>query len=196
MKYLTLLSVFISITTLYGQNTPLAFGGGEIEPLDVDHQCVSESERDSIWLDLQLKRTELMEEGKLTLSPSRDVIAFQWPLRQAEGFAPAYMIDQSHNVTDPIESLMASAVEIQRAFVQASLVDREALDAAQAESDVMMGHRLVKQAFITDVSPILAEARRRKGGAIDPVGLYRASGYRGFKAQERPMVEGTSAGIV
>lgn len=86
MKYLTLLSVFISITTLYGQNTPLAFGGGEIEPLDVDHQCVSESERDSIWLDLQLKRTELMEEGKLTLSPSRDVIAFQWPLRQAEGF--------------------------------------------------------------------------------------------------------------
>lgn len=117
-------------------------------------------------------------------------------MRQAEGFAPAYMIDQSHNVTDPIESLMASAVEIQRAFVQASLVDRKALDAAQAESDVMMGHRLVKQAFITDISPILAEARRRKGGAIDPVGLYRASGYRGFKAQERPMVEGTSAGIV
>ena len=117
-------------------------------------------------------------------------------MRKAEGFAPAYMIDQSHNVTDPIESLMASAVEIQRAFVQASLVDRKALDAAQAESDVMMGHRLVKQAFITDVSPILAEARRRKGGAIDPVGLYRASGYRGSKAQERPMVEGTSAGIV
>ena len=117
-------------------------------------------------------------------------------MRKAEGFAPAYMIDQSHNVTDPVESLMASAVEIQRAFLQASLVDRAALDAAQAESDVMMGHRLVKQAFLTDVSPILAEARRRKGGAIDPVGLYRASGYRRFKAQERPLVEGTSAGIV
>ena len=37
-------------------------------------------------------------------------------MRKAEGFAPAYMIDQSHNVTDPIESLMASAVEIQRAY--------------------------------------------------------------------------------
>ena len=37
-------------------------------------------------------------------------------LRRAEGFAPAYMIDQSHNVTDPIESLMASAIEIQRAY--------------------------------------------------------------------------------
>ena len=116
--------------------------------------------------------------------------------RKAEGFAPSYMIDQSHNVTDPIESLMASAVEIQRAFVQASLIDRTALAAAQEASDAMLGHRIVKQSFITDVSPILAEARRRKGGAIDPIGLYRASGYRARKAAERPAVEGTSAGIV
>jgi L-rhamnose isomerase/sugar isomerase len=117
-------------------------------------------------------------------------------MRQVEGFSPAYMIDQSHNVTDPIESLMASAVEIQRAFVQASLIDRELLEAAQGGSDVMLGHRLVKQAFITDISPILAEARRRKAGAIDPLGLYRASGYRSRKTEERPPVEGTSAGIV
>lgn len=117
-------------------------------------------------------------------------------LRKAEGFSPAYMIDQSHNVTDPIESLMASAIEIQRAFVQATLVDREGLEVAQAESDVMLGHRLVKQAFVTDVSPILAEARRRRGGAIDPINLYRKSGYRSQKAKERPVVEGTSAGIV
>jgi L-rhamnose isomerase / sugar isomerase len=117
-------------------------------------------------------------------------------LRRAEGFAPAYMIDQSHNVTDPIESLIVSAVEIQRAFIQASLIDRRALAAAQDASDVMLGHRLVKQAFVTDVSPILAEARRRKGGAIDPIATYRTSGYRAEKAKERPVVEGTSAGIV
>ena len=117
-------------------------------------------------------------------------------LRKAEGFAPAYMIDQSHNVTDPIESLMASAMEIQRAFIQASLVNRESLAAAQAASDVMLGHRLVKQAFITDVSPILAEARRRKGGAVDPIGIYRFSGYRAHKTAERPPVAGTAAGIV
>lgn len=117
-------------------------------------------------------------------------------MRRAEGFAPAYMIDQSHNVTDPIESLMVSAVEIQRSYVQASLINREALLAAQEASDVMLGQRIVKQAFITDVSPILAEARRRKGGAIDPISLYRASGYRNWKAKERPPVEGTSAGIV
>jgi L-rhamnose isomerase/sugar isomerase len=117
-------------------------------------------------------------------------------LRKAPGFAPAYMIDQSHNVTDPIESLMQSAIEITRAFVQASLIDRKALEAAQGASDVMGGHRIVKQAFITDVSPILAEARRRKGGAIDPIGVYRASSYRGHKAKERPPSGVAAAGIV
>ena len=33
--------------------------------------------------------------------------------RQLQGFDPAYMLDQSHNVTDPIESLMNSAMEVQ-----------------------------------------------------------------------------------
>ena len=53
---------------------------------------------------------------------------------------PAYMIDQSHNVTDPIESLMVSAIEVQRAYAQALLVDREALEAAQDDNDVMLAH--------------------------------------------------------
>jgi len=117
-------------------------------------------------------------------------------LRSARGFAPAYMIDQSHNVTDPIESLMQSAIEIARAYVQASLVDRKALEAAQGENDALGAHRIVKQAFITDVSPILAEARRRKGGAIDPIGVYRASFYRREKTRERPASGVAAAGIV
>jgi L-rhamnose isomerase/sugar isomerase len=117
-------------------------------------------------------------------------------LRKAPGFSPAYMIDQSHNVTDPIESLIGSAIEILRAYVQASLIDRAELAAAQEKSDVMLGHRIVKQAFITDVSPILSEARRRKGGAIDPLSVYRASGYRAAKAKERPESGVAAAGIV
>jgi L-rhamnose isomerase/sugar isomerase len=116
--------------------------------------------------------------------------------RAAKGFAPAYMIDQSHNVTDPIESLVQSATEIARAYVQASLMDRAALAEAQEKSDALLGHRIVKQAFVTDVSPILAEARRRKGGAIDPIAVYRASGYRGHKAKERPASGAAAAGIV
>ncbi len=116
--------------------------------------------------------------------------------RHAPGFDPAYMLDQSHNVTDPIESLMASATETQRAYAQALIVDRDALAAAQADNDAMLGHRILKAGFLADVSPILAEARVRNGGAIDPIAVYRASNYRRVKAKERPAVAGSSSGIV
>ncbi|QAU47775.1 L-rhamnose catabolism isomerase [Bradyrhizobium guangzhouense] len=116
--------------------------------------------------------------------------------RKLEGFAPAYMIDQSHNVTDPIESLMQSAIELQRAYAQALIVDRAALEAAQEANDALGAHLELKRAFTTDVSPLLAVARMRAGGAIAPIAAYRASGYRARKASERPAVGGTSAGIV
>jgi L-rhamnose isomerase/sugar isomerase len=116
--------------------------------------------------------------------------------RKAPGFAPAYMLDQSHNVTDPIESLMQSAMEVARAYTQALLVDRVALAAAQGADDALGAHRLLKAGFLTDVSPILAEARRRQGGALDPIAVYRKSGYRRAKAEERPAVAGSSSGIV
>jgi L-rhamnose isomerase/sugar isomerase len=117
-------------------------------------------------------------------------------LERVPGFDPAYMLDQSHNVTDPIESLMTSAVEVVRAFVQAHLVDREALNEAQDRNDAIVALQTLKQAFTTDVAPILAMARHRAGGAIDPVAAYRASGYRAKKAAERPAQVGRGAGIV
>jgi L-rhamnose isomerase / sugar isomerase len=111
-------------------------------------------------------------------------------------FHPAYMLDQSHNVTDPIESLMLSAVELQRAYVQAHLVDRGALADAQAKCDALGALAALKQAFTADVAPIIAMARHRAGGAIDPLAVYRASGYRQHKTEERPAALGVSAGIV
>jgi L-rhamnose isomerase/sugar isomerase len=106
------------------------------------------------------------------------------------------MLDQSHNVTDPVESLVTSAVELVRAYVQAHLVDRAALGEAQERNDAITALQLLKQAFTTDVAPILAMARHRAGGAIDPVAAYRASGYRRHKTQERPATARQGIGIV
>ncbi len=116
--------------------------------------------------------------------------------QQGDAFRPAYMLDQSHNVTDPIESLMTSAVEVQRAYLQAMLVDRQALSAYQADNDALMASQTLKQAFRTNVDPILQQSRLRSGGAIDPVGAYRESGYRAAVASERPAISGAGGGIV
>jgi L-rhamnose isomerase/sugar isomerase len=123
-----------------------------------------------------------------------ELVDAEW--RKAADFRPAHMLDQSHNITDPIESLMVSAIEITRAYAQALLVDRDALAEFQNSNDALMATQALKRAFTTDVGPLLARARERAGAAIDPVAAYRASGYREATAGRRPRVAGSTSGIV
>jgi L-rhamnose isomerase/sugar isomerase len=113
-----------------------------------------------------------------------------------EGFHPAYMLDQSHNVTDPIESLLNSAAAVTSAYARALCVDRDSLRIHQHANDVMMAFNTLRRGYDTDVMPILAMARHELGGAIDPIAAYRASGWRTRKAQSRKPAAGSAAGIV
>jgi len=117
-------------------------------------------------------------------------------LRKAKGFAPAHMLDQSHNVTDPIESLIRSANEVRRAYALALLVDRKALKGYQQDDDALMASETLKVAFRTDVEPILAKARLDANGAIDPIAAYRKAGYRQRVSAVRPAVAAGGGGIV
>lgn len=108
---------------------------------------------------------------------------------------PAYMIDQSHNITDPIESLVLSALEIRRNYARALLVDRTALSYFQETNDPAMAAETLRSAFRIDVEPILAMAAYRQGGAIAPISAYRESGYRKAAAAARK-TKGSSAGII
>ena len=90
----------------------------------------------------------------------------------------AYMIDQSHNLKDPLEDLIQSTEAISVAYAQALLVDRPALGEAQASNDAAQAQAILQNAFRTDVRPLIAEARHREGGAIDPLGAYREIDYR------------------
>lgn len=105
--------------------------------------------------------------------------------RTGDDFDPAYMIDQSHNVTDPIESLLLSAEAIVSAYAKALLVDRAALAVAQDGNDVVAAMRLLKNAYAIDVSALCAQARLEAGGAIDPIAVYRKSDWRALAAARR-----------
>ena len=117
-------------------------------------------------------------------------------LQEVDGFDPAYMLDQSHNVTDPIESLIESAAAVQRALAQALLVDRDALTAAQETNDALGAARLLREATQVDVEPIVRMVRAGEGGAIDPIAVYRASGYRKRQANARTAERAGHSGIV
>lgn len=135
-----------------------------------------------------------------SVSPYRLFLVFNELVAAAHegvaGFDPAYMLDQSHNVTDPIESLIDSAEQVQRSYAQALLVDRAALDAAQQANDALAATRLLKRAFQTDVTALLQRVRLDAGAAVEPIACYRSSGYRLRMAQERPVRAGSGGGIV
>jgi L-rhamnose isomerase/sugar isomerase len=96
-----------------------------------------------------------------------------------------WMIDASHNVKDPLEDLLQSVEAILIAYAQALLVDREALEEAQAGNDVVRAQEILQQAFRTDVRPLVAEARRRSGAALHPLQLFRELKVREVLIKER-----------
>jgi L-rhamnose isomerase/sugar isomerase len=97
----------------------------------------------------------------------------------------AYMIDQSHNVKDPLEDLIQSTEAVSIAYAEALLVDRSALGEAQDRNDPAEAQAILQNAFRTDVRPLVAEARRKEGGAIDPLAAYREINYRSAMIDRR-----------
>jgi L-rhamnose isomerase/sugar isomerase len=112
-----------------------------------------------------------------------------------KGFSPEYMIDQSEAIKDPLEALLQTVDALQLACAQSHLVDYDALFDAQAKNDVLRAERELQRAFRTDARPLVAEARRRRGGALDPVESFRRSGYRAAMAKKRPLQGGAAGSI-
>ena len=97
----------------------------------------------------------------------------------------AWMIDASHNTKDPIEDLLQSVNGILSAYARALLVDRVALNQAQEDNDVVTAEEILRDAFLTDVRPLVAEAMRLDGGAIDPIALFRSAQVRAGLIEKR-----------
>jgi len=112
-----------------------------------------------------------------------EIAFFEWE----SGWRPdiAYMVDQSHNLKNKIEEMIQTVVAAQELFAKAALVDHEVLARHQEECSLIDAEEGLKDAFATDVRPVLREWRRSKGLAEDPLGAFRESGYQEQIAQER-----------
>jgi L-rhamnose isomerase / sugar isomerase len=96
-----------------------------------------------------------------------------------------WMIDASHNVKDPLEDLLQSVEAIMLAYTQSLMVDRKKLNEAQELNDVVAAQEVLQDVFRTDLRSIVAEARLRSGGALDPLKLFRGLKVREQLAKER-----------
>ncbi len=89
-----------------------------------------------------------------------------------------WMIDASHNIKDPIEDLLQSVESILQTYAKALLIDQHALAQARTNNDVARAQEILQDAYLTDVRPLVAEARLQSGGALDPLGFFRENGIR------------------
>jgi L-rhamnose isomerase/sugar isomerase len=103
-----------------------------------------------------------------------------------------YMIDQAHNIEPKMEAMILSVTNLQEAYAKALLVDRGSLREAQSAGDVLGSHRVLLDAYSTDVRPLCAKVREDLGGSAEPVAAFRASGYLERVMEERK--EGAQAG--
>jgi len=97
----------------------------------------------------------------------------------------AWMIDASHNVKDPLEDLLQSVEAIMIAYAQSLILDRKKLVEAQNNNDVVNAQEILQKAFRTDVRAIVAEARLRAGGALNPLSVFRNEKVRENLIKER-----------
>jgi L-rhamnose isomerase/sugar isomerase len=97
----------------------------------------------------------------------------------------AWMIDASHNVKDPLEDLLQSVEAIMISYAQALTVDRKKLVEAQNNNDTVATQEILQHAFRTDLRALVAEARLRAGGALDPLAVYRSEKVRVNLIKER-----------
>ena len=94
-------------------------------------------------------------------------------------------VDQSHNVEAKIEAMIQTVLNLQEAYAKALLVDRDALERAQTEGDVLAANRILVDAFSTDVRPLCAKVRDDIGAEPDPIRAFRGGGYAERVSEDR-----------
>jgi L-rhamnose isomerase/sugar isomerase len=91
----------------------------------------------------------------------------------------AYMVDQSHNLKPKIEAMIQTVTTAQELFTKAAIVDRETLAAHQKNAALVDAENCLKDAFATDVRPMIEEWRVAHGIPARPLAAFRESGYQG-----------------
>ncbi len=104
---------------------------------------------------------------------------------ESTNMEPAWMIDASHNLKDPLEDLLQSLQNIHLNYAKALTVDLDELKSVQESNDVAYCQEIVQNAFQNDLRPLVAEARLRSGGALNPLNAFKTLKVRESLIKER-----------
>lgn len=106
----------------------------------------------------------------------------------------AYMIDQSHNIEPKLEAMLLSVLNCQSIYAKALIINEAELREMQQNGDVLGAHRVMVDAFETDIRPLLMQVRAEMGVPVDPFAAYRADDYAKRVASQRGSVSAGGSG--
>ena len=95
------------------------------------------------------------------------------------------MIDQCSSLENRIRAVLHSTDSLQISLAKALIVDRKRLQAMQEEHNIIGANRVLLDAFLTDVRPILQVVRVEQELPLDPVQAFDESGYQQKIEKER-----------
>ena len=95
------------------------------------------------------------------------------------------MVDQSHNLKNKIEAMLQTVSTVQEIVAKAVTVDHERLAHSQEQSAIVDAEECLRNAYSTDVRPLIREWRKARGLPADPLKAFRESGYLESAERER-----------
>jgi L-rhamnose isomerase/sugar isomerase len=104
-----------------------------------------------------------------------EILHFHWETGKPADIA--YMIDQSHNLKGKIEAMIQTVMTAMELYAKASLVDHENLAVLQERCALVDAEGCLKNAFSSDVRPVIREWAAGKGLPVDAMDAFRQSGY-------------------
>jgi L-rhamnose isomerase/sugar isomerase len=99
--------------------------------------------------------------------------------------APAFMIDQSHNLKGKLEATVQTVTTAQELYAKAALIDHAQLAELQDACRLVDAEELFRNAFWQDVRPLVRSWREERGVPSDPLQALRTGGYLERIAAER-----------
>ena len=104
-----------------------------------------------------------------------EILYFEWEAGKRADIA--YMIDQSHNLKGKIEAMIQTVTTALELYAKAALVDHQQLATAQQRCELVNAESCLKDAFSSDVRPLIRDWAVSKGLPADPMDAFRQSGY-------------------
>ncbi|MEZ2345673.1 TIM barrel protein [Terriglobus sp. RCC_193] len=106
----------------------------------------------------------------------------------------AYMIDQSHNLKGKMEAMVQTVATAQELYARAALIEQAKLSELQDACALVEAEELFRDAFFTDVRPLVQAWRTSKGLPANPLAALKESGYVETISHERAAKNASSGG--